>query len=180
MKGRICPWQRHIRRLLASKEIELVYGGGRVGLMGAIADSVLATGGKVIGVIPESLVGKEVAHLNLTELRVVSSMHERKALMAELSDGFIALPGGLGTFEEVCEILTWAQLGFHKKPCGILNVANFYDSLLTLFNFAAAEGFVRSEHRSLVLVETDIVALLEKMSKYKPQTTDKWINKIAL
>jgi hypothetical protein len=170
---------KNVGMILASKEIELVYGGGRVGLMGAIADSVLAAGGKVIGVIPESLLAKEVAHLNLTELRVVSSMHERKALMAELSDGFIALPGGFGTFEEFCEILTWAQLGFHKKPCGILNVANFYDSLLTLFDFAVAEGFVRSEHRSLVLVEKEIVALLEKMSKYIPQATDKWINKNA-
>ncbi len=168
---------KNVGGFLASKSIELVYGGGRVGLMGAIADAVLAAGGKVTGVIPESLVAKEVAHQNLTDLRVVASMHERKALMAELSDGFIALPGGFGTFEEFCEVLTWAQLGFHKKPCGILNVGGFYDSLLESFDFAVAEGFVRQEHRSLITVETRIEDLLDKMSKYQPPTTDKWLDR---
>jgi len=171
---------KNVGTIFASKGIELVYGGGRVGLMGAVADTVLAAGGKVIGVIPESLVAKEVAHQNLTDLRIVASMHERKALMAELSDGFIALPGGFGTFEEFCEVLTWAQLGLHKKPCGILNVVGFYNSLLELFDFAVAEGFVRQEHRSLITVETEIVDLLDKMSKYQPPTTDKWIDRSKL
>jgi uncharacterized protein (TIGR00730 family) len=162
--------------VLAAEGIELVYGGGRVGLMGTIADAVLAAGGKVIGIIPEALAAKEVAHQRLTELYVVGSMHERKAMMEELSDGFIALPGGFGTFEEYCEILTWAQLGFHQKPCGILNAAGYYDSLLSQFDSAVAEGFVSPEHRRIVLVEEEIETLLERMSNYQPPATGKWLD----
>src|SRR3954453_6200666 len=139
---------------LARRSLELVYGGGRVGLMGTIADAVLAEQGKVIGVIPEALLAKEVGHQGLKDLRVVGSMHERKALMVELSDAFIAMPGGFGTLEEFCEVLTWAQLGLHPKPCGLLNVLGYYDPLLAFFGHAAAERFVRPEHRALVLQET--------------------------
>ena len=162
--------------ILARRGHELVYGGGRVGLMGMVADTALAAGGTVIGVIPESLFKKEVAHQGLTDLRVVSSMHERKALMAELSDGFIALPGGFGTFEEFCEILTWAQLGLHQKPCGILNVEGYYDPLLTLFDFAMTENFLHPDHRALVLVEDRIEILLDSMTSYQPPLLDKWID----
>lgn len=147
--------------LLAGRGIELVYGGGNVGLMGVIADACLAAGGTVIGVIPEALIGKEVAgrvvdHRGLTRLEVVASMHIRKARMAELADGFIALPGGFGTFEEFCEILTWGQLGFHVKPMGLLNINGFYDPLLALFERAVAEGFLRDENRAMALAAGDI------------------------
>lgn len=168
---------KNVGTVLTAKGIDLVYGGGRIGLMGAIADAVIGAGGIVTGVIPETLVAKEVAHLGLADLRVVASMHERKALMAELSDGFIALPGGFGTFEEFCEILTWAQLGMHKKPCGILNVAGYYDSLLTLFDYATAENFVNPEHRALVLVENRIEGLLDAMTSYQSPQIDKWIDR---
>jgi hypothetical protein len=166
-----------VGEFLAANRIELVYGGGRVGLMGRIADSVLVKGGKAIGVIPESLAIKEIAHDGLTELHVVDSMHERKALMAELADGFIALPGGFGTFEEFCEIVTWAQLGIHRKPCALLDVNGFYDHLIALFDNAEAQGFIRDEHRGLVLVECEIGRLYEKMQKYEPPVIEKWIDK---
>src|SRR3712207_3382260 len=130
-----------VGEFLAQNNIELVYGGGRVGLMGTVADAVLAEGGKVIGIIPDALATREVAHAGLTELHVVSSMHERKAMMADLAEGFIALPGGFGTFEEFCEIITWAQLGIHEKPCGLLNVAGYYNSLESLFDHATSEQF---------------------------------------
>src|SRR3954451_6826808 len=133
---------------LAQRGIELVYGGGRVGLMGTIANATLAAGGNVIGIIPESLLAKEVAHQGLKDLRVVASMHERKAMMVELADAFIAMPGGFGTLEEFCEVLTWAQLGLHRKPHGLLNTAGFYDSLLRFFDHTMAERFVRAEHRA--------------------------------
>jgi len=162
---------------LASRGIELVYGGGRVGLMGRIADSVLANGGKVIGVIPEALAKKEIEHEGLTELYVVNSMHERKAMMAEFADGFIAMPGGFGTFEEFCEIVTWAQLGIHQKACGLLNVNGFYDSLIELFDHSTSSGFVREEHRGIVLVESEISRLFEAMSHYQPPAIEKWIDK---
>ncbi len=168
---------KELARLLVEQKIRLVYGGGRVGLMGIIADEVMKNGGEVIGIIPESLDKKEVAHRGITELRVVGSMHERKALMAEFADGFIAMPGGIGTFEEFFEILTWAQLGFHHKPCGLLNVKNYYDDLLKLCNNAVNQGFLRAAHRSLILDETDSVALLEQMQNYRPQKTEKWIDK---
>ena len=156
-------------RLLAAHGIELVYGGGNVGLMGAIADACLAAGGMVIGVIPEALVGKEVAgrvvdHQALTRMEVVDSMHTRKARMAELSDGFVALPGGFGTFEEFCEVLTWGQLGFHVKPMGLLNVAGFFDPLLNMFDHAVDQGFLRAENRAMALAETDIERLLDAMA----------------
>jgi uncharacterized protein (TIGR00730 family) len=163
--------------LLAQRQIGLVYGGGNVGLMGTIADTVLAAGGQVIGVIPEALLANEVAHAGLTELHVVSSMHQRKALMADLSDGFIALPGGWGTFEELCEVLTWSQLGLHQKPCGLLNVEGYYDALITLFDHAVEEAFLRPAHRSLALEAPDPEQLLELMATYQPPQVDKWIAK---
>ncbi|MEZ5425161.1 MAG: TIGR00730 family Rossman fold protein [Pyrinomonadaceae bacterium] len=168
---------REVGEFLAGENIELVYGGGRIGLMGRIADTVLAAGGRVTGVIPESMARKERAHRGLTDLRIVRSMHERKALMAELSDGFIALPGGFGTFEEFCEILTWSQLGFHAKPCGLLNVGGFYDHLIELFDVSASSGFIRPEHRRLVLVEKSVEKLFEMMREFRPVPVEKWIDK---
>jgi uncharacterized protein (TIGR00730 family) len=162
-------------RLLAERGTGLVYGGARVGLMGAVADAVLAGGGEAIGVIPHALVSKEVAHGGLTELHVVSTMHQRKALMADLADGFVALPGGFGTFEEFCEVLTWSQLGFHPKPCGLLNVAGYYVPLLALFDHGVDEGFIRPQHRALVIEETDPAALLARMEAFVPPSVGKWI-----
>lgn len=169
-----------VGRLLAVRNIELVYGAGNIGLMGAVADACLAAGGTVIGVIPEALMGKEVAgrtvdHRALTRLEVVDSMHTRKARMAELSDGFIALPGGFGTFEEFCEILTWGQLGFHSKAMGLLNVNGFYDPLLALFDHAVGEGFLRPQNRAMALAETDIEGLLAAMSAYRAEPVSKWL-----
>jgi hypothetical protein len=160
---------------LAKREIGLVYGGGNVGLMGIVADTALAAGGEVIGVIPKALVAKEIAHTNLTDLRIVDSMHDRKALMAELSDGFVMLPGGFGTFEEFCEVLTWAQLGLHQKPCGLLNIEGYYDHLIALFNHAVAEQFIRPQHRSIVLEEQEPMRLLDRLAGYEPLLIDKWI-----
>ena len=162
-------------RLLADREIELVYGGGNIGLMGVLADTILEERGHVIGVIPESLMAKEVGHQGLTELRIVGSMHERKALMADLSDGFIALPGGYGTFEEFCEVVTWSQLGLHTKPCAVLNVEGYFDPLLALFDYAVKEGFLRRENRTLVLEDRDPRHLLEKMSAFRAPRVGKWI-----
>ncbi|MBT9523107.1 MAG: TIGR00730 family Rossman fold protein [Dechloromonas sp.] len=167
-------------RLLAARGIELVYGAGNIGLMGAVADACLEAGGTVFGVIPEALMGKEVAgravdHRTLTRIEVVDSMHTRKARMAELSDGFIALPGGFGTFEEFCEILTWGQLGFHAKPMGLLNVNGFYDPLLAMFDKAVAEGFLRAQNRAMALADTDIEKLLATMTAYRPEPVSKWL-----
>jgi uncharacterized protein (TIGR00730 family) len=161
--------------VLAEKKIPLVYGGGKVGLMGKLADSVLAAGGKVIGVIPRSLVRKEIAHSGLSDLRVVESMHERKALMAELADAFIALPGGFGTFEEFCEVLTWAQLGLHRKPFGILNVDGYYDHLLRMFDHAVGEQFLHPIHRALVVAEQNPVALVDFLLSHEVPQVEKWI-----
>lgn len=147
-------------RLLTVHGYGLVYGGGHVGLMGVIADAVLASGGEVIGVIPESMVARELAHTGVTQLQVVSGMHERKARMAALADAFIALPGGYGTFEELFEVITWAQLGLHRKPIGLLNVAGYFSALKALVDHAIAEGFIRSEHRRLLSIADDPVALL--------------------
>lgn len=169
-----------LARCLTEQNIRLIYGGGNVGLMKIIADEVMRQGGEVVGIIPESLDRKEVGHRGITELRVVSSMHERKALMAELTDGFIAMPGGIGTFEEFFEILTWAQLGFHEKPCGILNVAGYYDGLLALCDHAVSEGFLRDVHRQLILEESESVALLEKMRSFRPPAVEKWIDRTDL
>jgi uncharacterized protein (TIGR00730 family) len=162
---------------LARGGIGLVYGGGRVGLMGVLADAALAAGGEVIGVIPEALLAWEVAHAGLTDLQVVASMHERKARMADLSAAFVALPGGYGTLEEFCEVLTWSQLGLHRKPCGLLNVERYYDPLLVLLDHAVAERFVRQEHRALVLEATETGLLLELLARWEPPTLDKWIDR---
>jgi uncharacterized protein (TIGR00730 family) len=178
------PIYRHtaktVGHTLAKRGIELVYGGGNVGLMGAIADACLEAGGTAIGIIPEALMGKEVEgrpvdHRTLTRMEVVDSMHTRKARMASLSDGFVALPGGFGTFEELCEILTWSQLGFHGKPVGLLNVKGFYDPLLALFGRAVDEGFLRAQNRAMALIETDFDRLLEAMAAYRPEPVNKWL-----
>jgi len=160
---------------LIARGADLVYGGGRVGLMGVLADRVLAGGGHVIGVIPEALVSREVAHASLPDLRVVSSMHERKALMAELADAFVALPGGFGTFEEFCEVVTWTQLGLHRKRCGLLNVGGFYDGLLALFDRAVADGFIKPDSRAIVMVKDDPAALLDALAAPAPVPEPKWI-----
>ena len=153
--------------IFLNRGIELVYGGGNIGLMGVLADTVLARGGRVTGVIPESLMAREVGHLGLSDLRIVGSMHERKALMSDLSDGFIALPGGFGTIEEFCEVVTWSQLGIQAKPCGLLNVEDYFAPLLELFDHAVREGFLREENRRLVLDDADPVRLLEKMAAFR-------------
>lgn len=163
-------------RRLAERGLRLVYGGGRVGLMGAVADAALAAGGEVVGIIPEALATKELAHDGLSELLVVHSMNVRKARMADLADAFIALPGGYGTFEELCEIITWAQLGLHRKPVGLLNVAGYYDSLLALFDHAREERFMRPEHQALVLQDEDPEVLLERLASHRPPDMRKWIN----
>jgi uncharacterized protein (TIGR00730 family) len=165
---------RMLGQVLAAEGIQVVYGGAHVGTMGALADTVLEAGGRVVGVIPEHQVGEEVAHTGLTELHVVTSMHERKALMAELSDGFIALPGGLGTLEEFAEIVTWAQLGLHDKPTGLLNTAGYYDALLRFLDHAVAERFLRVEDRALVLSESEPRPLLGMMSSWIPRQGQKW------
>ena len=166
-----------VARLLVAHQIGIVYGGGNVGLMGVLADTARAAGGEVTGVIPHSLMAKELAHNGLSDLRVVDSMHERKALMAELSDAFIALPGGYGTFEEFCEVLTWTQLGLQRKPCGILNVAGYYDHLLKLFDHAVAEEFLKSKHREIVLSDSDPGSLIRRLLEYEPPVIDKWISR---
>jgi len=162
---------------IARRGLTTVYGGAGVGLMGELADAALAAGGKVIGVIPESLRQKELAHKSLTDLRVVASMHERKALMAELADGFIALPGGLGTLEELCEVLTWAQLGFHKKPCGLLDVDGYYAPLCTFLDHAVAEGFIMAAHRAMLLCEASPAPLLDRFDTYTAPAITKWVTK---
>ncbi len=166
---------------LAGKNIGLVYGGAKVGMMGKIAESVLEKGGEVIGVIPKDLVEREVAFTGLADLRVVGSMHERKALMADLSDGFIALPGGLGTIEEFFEVVTWAQLGIHPKPCGLLNVRGYYDKLMDFLDHTVSEKFVEAEHRSMILVDENPERLLQKFETYQPPTVDKaqWVLQFA-
>ncbi|MFT4590469.1 MAG: hypothetical protein ACI8QF_004600 [Limisphaerales bacterium] len=165
---------------LARRGIGLVYGGGNVGLMGVVADATLESGGEVIGVIPEALEGKELAHQGVTELRVVASMHERKALMEELSDGFVALPGGFGTFEELLEILTWSQLGIHRKPAGILNVSGYYDCLIAMFDHAVSQRLLSSSNRELVLTETEIAPLLNCMRDFEPGAAEKWLDRATI
>lgn len=168
---------RGLGALLAAERIGLVYGGGHTGLMGAVADGALAGGGEVIGVIPHGLVVKELAHQGLSELRIVDSMHARKSLMADLSDGFITLPGGMGTLEETCEILTWAQLGIHHKPCGVLNVAGYFDPLIALLDHMSAEGLLRAEHRALALFEADAGRLLQRLREYRPPSIPAWVKR---
>ncbi len=165
-------------RMLARRGIGLVYGGASVGLMGAAADAALAAGGEAIGVIPRALMDRELGHPGLTELRVVGSMHARKAMMAELSDGFVALPGGAGTLEEIFEIWTWAQLGDHEKPCGLLNVAGFYDRLIGFLDHAAGEGFMRAEHRAMLLAAETGDELLAAFASYRAPRVAKWIEAV--
>jgi len=166
-----------IGQTLAQRGIDLIYGGGKVGLMGIVADACLREGGRVVGVMPKALVAKEIAHRGLTELHVVASMHERKALMADLAGAFIALPGGFGTWEEFCEVLTWSQLGLHRKACAVLNVNGYYDPLLAMADRAVAEGFVRQENREILLADTDPVRLLDRLSNYVVPIVDKWIDR---
>jgi hypothetical protein len=162
---------------LAAREIGLVYGGAQVGIMGQVADAVLEGGGEAIGVIPEWFMDKGVAHDGLADLRVVDSMHDRKAMMADLADGFIALPGGIGTLEEFFEALTWAQLGFHHKPCGLLNVAGYYDQVLAFLDHVVTERLMRAEHRALVLVARHPDGLLDQFKAYTPRQVDKWLDR---
>ena len=164
-------------KLLASRGIGLVYGGGNVGLMGVIADAVLAAGGDVIGVIPQSLADREIAHTGITDLRIVDSMHTRKAMMADLSDAFIAMPGGVGTFEEFFEAVTWTQLGLHRKPCGLLNVGGFYSPLEAFIDQAVAEGFIRPIHRAAIVVDSDPVRLLDRLRTIELPDVPKWIRR---
>lgn len=168
---------RQVGHEIAVRGLELVYGGAKVGLMGIVAEAALAANGKVIGVLPDILMTQERAHAGLTELRVVGSMHERKSEMADLSDAFIALPGGMGTFEEFCEIVTWAQLGLHRKPCGLLNVAGYYDPLIAQVERAIADGFIRAEQRGMVMAATTIADLLTQFENYIPPAPSIEINR---
>jgi uncharacterized protein (TIGR00730 family) len=168
-----------LARYLVSEGIGIVYGGGNVGIMGIIADAALAAGGEVIGVIPESLLAKELGHQGCTELHITRSMHERKQLMVDLSDAFIALPGGFGTLDELFETLTWLQLGFHGKPVGLLNVAGFFDPLLTFLDHMTSAGFLKAEHRDCLLMNTAPAALLSSMKAFKPNTCGKWIKELV-
>ena len=168
---------RILAETLVNRNIKLVYGGASIGIMGMVADHVLMLGGQAIGVIPKGLAHKEVMHKTLTELHVTQSMHERKMLMAELSDGFIALPGGIGTLEELFEIWTWAQLGFHQKPCGLLNVEGYYDSLIQFLDHILAEQFVKEHHRNMLIVESQPEKLLERYINYQPSSAKQWLGK---
>ena len=162
---------------LVKRNLRLVYGGAGIGIMGRLADQVLQLGGEVIGVVPKALAHKEIAHANLTELHITQSMHERKMLMAELADGFIALPGGIGTLEELFEIWTWAQLGFHQKPCGLLNVNDYYDALIQFLDHMQTEHFVKAHHRDMLMVEIDADSLLERFINHPIITEKQWLGK---
>jgi hypothetical protein len=165
-------------RLLASEGIGVVYGGGQVGLMGVLADAVLAEGGEIIGVIPQALVDREIGHPGVADMRVVGSMHERKALMADLADAFVALPGGLGTLEELFEVYTWAQLGLHSKPCGLLDVEDYYAGIADFLAHAVEERFLPEQHRAMLMVERDPRALLDRVRGYEPSGVQpKWIDR---
>lgn len=168
-----------LSKVFVKKEIELVYGDASVGVMGNLADTMLLNGGKVTGIIPRDLVEKEVAHDGLTNLKVVSSMHQRKAQMAEISDGFIALPGGLGTFEELFEVLIWEQLGFHQKPVGLLNVCGYYDDLTSFIDHAVSEQFVKEDHRDMLIIEENPQELIARFNNYEPPDVEKWINRCS-
>jgi hypothetical protein len=162
---------RHVGRTLAGRGIGVVYGGGRLGLMGAVADAALEAGGEVIGVIPEALVGAEVAHRGCTELHVVQTMHQRKQLFTDLSDGFVTLPGGVGTMDELWEAISWAQLGYHQKPVGLLNVAGFYDQLIGFNRQMVEAGFIRAQHAGILIHQDSIEALVDAMAAYQPHET---------
>jgi uncharacterized protein (TIGR00730 family) len=167
-------------RELARRRVQVVFGGGHVGLMGALADAVLAGGGHVTGVIPEALIAREIAHQGLSDLRVVASMHERKATMADLADAFVALPGGWGTLEEFFEVLTWAQLGLHRKACALLNVGGYFDGLLAFLEHSIDQRFVRRENGALVLVSSSVPELFEQLGRYKaPPPVEKWIDRAS-
>lgn len=168
---------RDVGRILPGRGLEIVYGGGNVGLMGELADAAMGAGGTVIGVIPGHLERKEVAHRGVTDLRVVDSMHQRKALFEELSDGFIALPGGLGTYEELFEILTWGQLGLHSKPVGLLDVDGFYAPLRAFLEHAIEERFVKQDHYAMLLIDTDADRLLDRMTAWEPALVEKWLDR---
>lgn len=168
---------RHFGTLLARRGIGLVYGGGSIGLMGLVADGACAAGGEVIGVIPEALRAREQDHPGLTQLHITSTMHERKALMADLSSGFVALPGGIGTFEELFEVWTWSQLGYHSKPCALLNVNGFYDAMRSFIDHVVREGFLRTSHRDMLMVHDDPEALLDAVIAYQPQPEPQWIER---
>jgi uncharacterized protein (TIGR00730 family) len=170
---------KNLARALVNRKIEVVYGGASVGTMGVLANTVLAEGGHVIGIIPQAVLGREVVHRGLSELRVVTSMHERKALMAELSDGFIALPGGLGTLDEVFEILTWGQLGLHQKPCGLLNIRDYYRGLVDFLDHAVSERFITEVHRAMLLVEEEPERLLDQFERYKAPAVAKWVDRTS-
>ena len=167
-------------RYLAESGRRLVYGGGRTGLMGALADGALAAGGEVIGIMPKHLVDREVAHTGLAELRVVASMHERKSMLSELSDGFLAMPGGLGTLEELFEIWTWGQLGLHRKPYGLLEVSGFFAPLLTFLDHAVTEGFIRREYRELLVVDADPGSLIQRMESMSPPALPRWVDRESI
>lgn len=167
---------RDVGRLLASRGIALVYGGGDVGLMGDVANAALDVGGEVIGVIPRNLWEREVGHRALTQLHIVDTMHQRKQMMSDLADAFLALPGGLGTFEEIFEIWTWAQLGMHRKPLGFLDVAGYYAPLVAFLDRAVDEGFVREAHRGMAIIDRDPAAILERFAAYEPPAVTKWID----
>lgn len=165
---------RELGLVLAKKNIDLVYGGGHVGLMGIVADAAMSAGAKAIGIIPRCLADKEVAHQGLTELKIVQTMHERKAQMSDLSDGFIAMPGGFGTLEELFEVITWAQLGIHKKPFGLFNVAGYYDKLIEFMDYQVEQGFVPQRHREMIIVSDEAEQLVEMLESFHPVAQEKW------
>ena len=169
---------RKLAQALVERKIALVYGGGNVGLMGIIADEAMRLGGHVTGVIPKALVRKEVGHRQISELHVVENMHERKAMMADLAEGFIAMPGGIGTLEELFEVMTWAQLGFHDKPIGVLNVDGYYDALLAFLQHTVQQGFLRPQHEGLLMVEPDVTALLHRFETFEAEPHDKFLNRV--
>jgi uncharacterized protein (TIGR00730 family) len=166
---------RALATTMAERGIGLVYGGGKVGLMGVLADTMLGAGGEAIGVMPRALIEREIGHPGLTELKVVDSMHERKALMARLSDAFVAVPGGIGTLEELIEVYTWSQLGIHDKACGVLNVRGYYDHLAALLDHAVAEGFLRPQHRAVLSVASEPAELLDRLAAFEPPAIGKWL-----
>ncbi|MEX1222205.1 MAG: TIGR00730 family Rossman fold protein [Idiomarina sp.] len=166
-----------LAQALVERNLQLVYGGAKLGIMGALADRVLALGGQVIGVIPEDLVNKEIAHTGLTKLHVTKSMHERKTMMVELADAFVAMPGGVGTLEELFEVWTWAQLGLHEKPCGLFNVAGYFDSLSEFLAHTVAEEFVKAPHLDMLFVEANATLLLDGFASYQPPEISKWVER---
>jgi uncharacterized protein (TIGR00730 family) len=168
---------RALAATLAERGIGLVYGGGNVGLMGVLADTAMAAGGEVIGIMPRALIEREIGHRGITELREVDSMHERKAQMADLADAFIAVPGGIGTLEELIEVYTWSQLGLHRKGCGLLNVNGYYDALAAFLDHATTQGFLKPEHRGILTVASDPAELLDRLAAFEPPTVGKWLER---